>query len=386
QMVDNILSDTTGHRRFLFEEASGITKYKQRKKEALAKLDATEGDLTRLNDIMFEIERELRSLARQVGKARRFQRLRDEVRDLDLAPTAGTIQALRAQETTAREEWQDEATQREGIAAGLNLTEAALTERKLTLLELERELLTAQGGLKDREEARVAAEHQVVLLRERASGLVQRANEAVEEAGRMRQRREETQAREREVQGELAATRERRETSSAESEQAETALSHVEMELRAVRSRAAEHKQLSLDLFSVEADKKGTCVSLRERLASLGERRAAAGTRRGELLERAEELGRARVEGEERRRELDESLNGARGELAASEDAIRAVEARIHDADATLSKLRQEAAGADSRLRTLLELKANFEGVSEGGKSLLAERDSLPGLVGVVAD
>src|SRR5262249_59538226 len=123
QMVDNILSDTTGHRRFLFEEASGITKYKQRKKEALAKLDATEGDLTRLNDIMFEIERELRSLARQVGKARRFQRLRDEVRDLDLALTAGTIETLRAQETTAREEWQDEATQREGIAAGLNLTE-----------------------------------------------------------------------------------------------------------------------------------------------------------------------------------------------------------------------------------------------------------------------
>src|SRR5262245_18497048 len=96
QMVDNILSDTTGHRRFLFEEASGITRYKRRKEAALTTLDATEGDLTRLNDILFEIERELRSLARQVGKARRFQRLRDEVRDLDLALTGDTIAALRA--------------------------------------------------------------------------------------------------------------------------------------------------------------------------------------------------------------------------------------------------------------------------------------------------
>src|SRR5258706_3054073 len=132
QMVDNILSDTTGHRRFLFEEASGITKYKQRKKEALNKLDATEGDLTRLNDIVFEIERELRSLARQVGKARRYQRLRDEVRDMDLALTAGSIEALRAREVSAKEEWQEEATRPEGITAELNHTEARLTYRKLS--------------------------------------------------------------------------------------------------------------------------------------------------------------------------------------------------------------------------------------------------------------
>src|SRR5439155_330471 len=163
-----------------------------------------------------------------------------------------------------------EATRREGITAELNRTEATLTERKLALLELERELLTAQGGLKDREEARVAAEHQVVLLRERATGLGLRAEEAEHEAARMRER-----------------------------------------------------------------------------------------------LERASEIEGAQATGEERRRELDESLTGARGELAASEDAIRAVEARMHVADGSLSRLRQESAAADSRLRTLLELKANFEGVSE---------------------
>src|SRR6185295_19866637 len=119
-MVDNILSDTTGHRRFLFEEASGITKYKQRKKEALNKLDATEGDLTRLNDIVFEIEKELRSLARQVGKARRHQRLRDEIRDLDLALTSSRVEMLGAKEKEAHESWQEEAVTREGITAELD--------------------------------------------------------------------------------------------------------------------------------------------------------------------------------------------------------------------------------------------------------------------------
>jgi len=76
----------------------------------------------------------------------------------------------------------------------------------------------------------------------------------------------------------------------------------------------------------------------------------------------------------------------ARAELAASEDTIRAAEARIQEVEGQLGRMRQQSAAAQSRLDTLLELKASFEGVSEGVKMLLAERASLPGLVGVVAD
>src|SRR5438477_10552274 len=88
QMVDHVLSDNTGHRRFLFEEASGITKYKQRKKEALSKLEATQGDVLRVTDLVSELDKELRSLARQVARVRRYQRLRAEIQDLDLRVAA----------------------------------------------------------------------------------------------------------------------------------------------------------------------------------------------------------------------------------------------------------------------------------------------------------
>src|SRR5258705_9607750 len=132
-MVDQVLSDNSGHRRFLFEEASGITKYKARKKEALNKLEATEGDLTRLNDIVYEIEREMRSLARQVGKARRYQRLRDSIRDLDLTLTARRVLELRRGETEAAERWHEEAARREGLAAQLAVVEATLNDQKLAL-------------------------------------------------------------------------------------------------------------------------------------------------------------------------------------------------------------------------------------------------------------
>src|SRR5262245_48826984 len=264
-MVDHVLSDNSGHRRFLFEEAAGITKYKARKKETLSKLDATEGDLTRLNDIVFEIERELRSLARQVGKARRFQRLRDEIQALDLRLTAGRVEELRTSDRTLHEQWQEEAVRREGVSAEVDRLEARLADQKLALLELERELSTAQAGLRDREEARSQAEHQIVLLRERAAGLARRADEAAAESARMRERLAEVATRETEAEQGLAGARTAHEDAQHEAAAAEQVLGTLENELRQRRSVAQDHRQLSLDLFSAEAEKRAACDRVRER-------------------------------------------------------------------------------------------------------------------------
>ncbi|MGH7741147.1 MAG: chromosome segregation protein SMC [Candidatus Eiseniibacteriota bacterium] len=385
QMVDNILSDNTGHRRFLFEEASGITKYKSRKKEALAKLDATEVDLTRLNDIVFEIERELRSLARQVGKARRYQRLRDQVRDLDLLLTAGRVTALRLRESEAREQWQEEAVRREGITATLDSLEAALNDQKLALLEVERELTTAQGGLHDREEARTRAEHQVVLLRERAAGLAARADEDDAEAARMRERLADVVTREAQAEAQRGELRVSRDAAQTHAEQCERVLVEMETEARRGRTAASEHKQQSLDLFSTEAEKRGACERLEERQRLLGERRTLAEARIAEIAQRLAMLAQSGEEGERRVALLRTELDAARETCTSLDHEIARLSAEHAAISARLSAERQAAAAAESRLNTLLELKRSFDGVSDGVKALLAKDERPEGLLGLVA-
>jgi len=385
-MVDNVLSDNSGHRRFLFEEASGITKYKVRKKEALNKLDATETDLVRLNDIVFELERELRSLARQVGKARRYQRWRDEIRDLDLALTAGHVEGLKRRESESKEQWEEEAVRREGVTASLDGLEARLNDRKLALLELERELSTAQGGLRDREEARTQAEHQVVLLRERAAGLLRRADEAAAEARALRERHDETAAREGEAAARLAALRAERDAAQTAVESAGRALGEVETELRERRELASERKQLSLDLFSTEAEKRGTLENLRARRLSLTERRDAAGTRRDELEARVAELTRLAAERAVARAGLEAGLDAARAALAGVDGELGALAAALEETGARLAELRRQSAAAESRLETLLDLKRNFDGVAEGVKALLAGEHRAAGTLGMISD
>jgi chromosome segregation protein len=386
QMVDHVLSDNSGHRRFLFEEASGITKYKARKKEALNKLEATEGDLTRLNDIVFEIERELRSLARQVGKARKYQRLRDGIRDMDLKITAGRVLELTRGEHEANERWQEEAVRREGTAARLDQIEARLNDQKLALLELERELATAQGGLKDREEARVHAEHQIVLLEERAAGLRRRAEEAGDEAERIRERLVEVGAQEREAEAQRAESRRRSEQAQEELIAREREMGELETQIRQRRHAASERKQLSLDLFSTEAERRGACERIREREALLTERRTAVEARRVEIEQRLVDLGRHREATAERRRGLELELDEARQMLAQVVAAIEAVEVERQEREAAWSAARQDMAVAESRLETLLELKRNFEGVSEGVKALFHDTERPAGLIGMLAD
>jgi chromosome segregation protein len=82
--IDQILSARPEDRRSIFEEASGITKYKSDKDEAIRKLDHTEANLLRLADVIREVKRQIGSLQRQAGKARRYKTHRDELRALDV--------------------------------------------------------------------------------------------------------------------------------------------------------------------------------------------------------------------------------------------------------------------------------------------------------------
>jgi chromosome segregation protein len=384
QMVDQVLSDGSGHRRFLFEEAAGITKYKARKKETLTKLDATETDLMRLHDIVFEIERELRSIARQVGKARRYQRLRDEAQHLDLQLTAGRVAELKAKEKEAAEQWQEEAVRREGAAAELDALEAHLNDQKLTLLELERELSTAQAGLRDREEARGEAEHQNVLLDERAAGLERRGREAEEEAAQLGERLSQVAEREREAEARLAEVRNQRTQAEADLTASEAALAAVDTEIRDRHTVAADHRQLSLDLFSAEAEKRGAWEAARARLESLEERSQAVSRGIAELEARAGELLRTSESGDAQRRGLAAELDESRRLLS---EADRTVSERTSTARAAEKRCR----GCGRRRRqpfaaqTLLELKRNYEGVSEGARAC-SQRATASGLLGMVAD
>ncbi|MEA3305208.1 MAG: AAA family ATPase, partial [Candidatus Omnitrophota bacterium] len=81
--IDLILSSRPEERRFIFEEASGITKYKSKKKEAIRKLEATDNNLLRVNDIIIEVKRQINSITRQANKAERYKGRFERLKDIE---------------------------------------------------------------------------------------------------------------------------------------------------------------------------------------------------------------------------------------------------------------------------------------------------------------
>jgi chromosome segregation protein len=80
KMIDEIINNKEGSRRNLFEEASGISKYKLRKKQTFSKLKDTEADLERVEDLLFEIEKNLKTLENQAKKTERYYKLATSIR------------------------------------------------------------------------------------------------------------------------------------------------------------------------------------------------------------------------------------------------------------------------------------------------------------------
>src|SRR6187399_1913086 len=92
--IGQILSSRPAERRMLIEEAAGVTKYKSRRRAAELKLEAAEQNLTRVDDVIFEVEKQRGALKRQAARARRYRRLRDELRRWEQVQFARRYEAL----------------------------------------------------------------------------------------------------------------------------------------------------------------------------------------------------------------------------------------------------------------------------------------------------
>ncbi len=94
-MVDEILADKDNSRRRMFEQAAGISKYNRRKKETLSKLKGTTADLHRIEDLLFEIQNNLKSLEKQARRAKKYLKIKDQYKDWSILLAKSSIKSLK---------------------------------------------------------------------------------------------------------------------------------------------------------------------------------------------------------------------------------------------------------------------------------------------------
>src|SRR5215203_1030402 len=185
-----ILSSRPADRRQLIEEAAGITKYKSRRRAAELKLDAAQQNLTRVDDIVFEVEKQRGTLKRQAAKARRYQRLREELRRWEKVLFAGRYRELSASIEGTRVRL-GQVRERETVAAArVAELEGALGRVRIELAEADARATAARERAHACELETQRREQQIELHRQQVSALEARTTEMDAEIGGLETRRE----------------------------------------------------------------------------------------------------------------------------------------------------------------------------------------------------
>ena len=181
KMIDEILSENTQDRRRLFEEASGITRYKKRRTDALRKLDHMQADLARVQDLTDEISTRVRSLKRQAGIAERYLRYKTELRTAQITLLKVDYARLVAEESVLT----DEATKASDICAGLtakvHTCETQLEDLRARFLAQEKRAKANRQEFVDYEQYVIKLEGNLQLEEAKRQTIAQNLKKLVEE-------------------------------------------------------------------------------------------------------------------------------------------------------------------------------------------------------------
>jgi chromosome segregation protein len=375
--LDSILHATPEDRRGFVEEAAGVLKHRKRKEKALRKLDSTEGNLTRLQDLLNEIRRQLKPLGRQAEVARRAAVVQADARDARARLLADDLVSARV---ALQQELVDETILLERRAEVESAITAARTEEARLEAAL-REDLPALAGAQETWFALSGLRDRLTGTAGLAAERVRNAREGSEPASGPGREPEDLEAEALRVQ--------------AQEQQIGTEMQHLREVLDqsvAVRERLeqahAEEDHRVAGLLRAAADRREGLARLHGQVNALRSRAAAAEEEIGRLTDaRQEAAGRA----DRAQREFT-SLESRVAGLDAGEENLDAEHegavSSLVDIEDRLAKAREEAQTADRERTGLAARKEALElGLShkDGVGALLAAGEPLPGLLGSVA-
>lgn len=375
QMIDRLLSDRPDERRSLFEEAAGIGLYRDRKIGTERRLERTSEDLQRLDDLIAEVQTQVRSLARQRGKAERHEKFMAERFDI--------VMTLTRRELTLMEEHEAELRDRSSALA------ARMPRIREELAALQRQREDSIRARASAEARRTELERRLGATRvqiERLEGDINLATERLANAAARKTRAQE----ERQQAEERAAQAEReREAAAAERAAAETARRSVqtELDLRTsgeddVRARLGAHREL---VRNTEAERQrqaeivralvGEKAAIQRELDDLDAQSNEAEQRRSSAVREVEQSRQslAAVRSELDQRQRDEGaavsdLQRARHNLAAAREQEAALTVERRSTDERIAQLR-------ARKEALVELQRAREGLAPAARELLRQRE-----------
>ncbi len=388
--IDLILNVRPEERRFLFDEVAGITKYKHRKKTALRKLEQTEQNLVRINDVIQELQRETEELKEQAEQARHYNAQHAQLKQYELDLARREYEKLHTDYSQAQTDLDEVLTTAAEASETLKAAEERIETATDRQSELDAAIRAGQTTLREIETQIEQVERQIVLHKERQLNIQKQRERALQtleslksqQTALVTQKQERTQEYQKleascKIEESRLAARqqlltqldERIAAAKKSVQEAQTTLQETETELA-----AQERDRLTLEhkLNSSE----GSLSRIQENREALTQELKTA-TDTYTAVQRDETQLKAELV------QIETERSQVETELQENQDALRKIEAEIQGLQNTL--------GSNvSRLKSLQELQSAYEGYYAGVRAVMQAKthdpDQFQGVCGVVAE
>ena len=369
--IDLILSSRPEDRRAVFEEAAGITKYKTLKREALRKLEATEANLLRIGDIIKEVKRQIGSLQRQAGKARRYQALHADLRVLDTHHSRQQLDQLENQLSQCRTESERLGQLERATQSKIETGEDRLTDERHELDEIDDKIAEARAQVQ-RLQSEIAAHRNRIQFNQ------QREEEFSELIARYR--------------GDITAAETKRTEQESQIHEADLLIEKTQRLLATKEDELAQWNAKASHLRDERGKREKQLTELQDSISKLEAKVSAlkgefngSNARREATAARIADLDGAIAMSMRQRDEVAKKLSEARNSLRQEQEAseksahrtleaekeLRTAEAAVAAGQQHLLALEREIAEKQSRLEVLRQLNEEGEGLAQGSQAVL---------------
>jgi chromosome segregation protein len=385
-----ILSSKPDDRRYLFEEAAGIIKYKNRKRAAMRRLDSAEQNLLRLKDIIAEVQRQMRSLKRQVNAAIRYRELSEQLRDLEIRASWLKHVALTAAVAELKKTFAEATDQYEGAATRTTELEARFEELGLAKLEVDRVLLARREGVHEIDTEMERIEREIALIRQQVAFSNEQEKRAVQEGEDFEKRAHtiqddlgQTDGQAEKTQEEMRVCTEAIEAKGGIYAEAGARVADIDAQLESKRAQAVEKMNTRAKTVTELETVEVSIAGIDAQLEAIYGRQHTVTERRDELLVQLEAL-RADESGQQKQlAETETQRSEVNAQQAEKTDYLRNLDKKYQD-------LRETKSSLDARLTSLRELRDSYEGFATGVRAVMAAKTKgMPdtdGIIGPVGD
>ena len=384
--IDKILSGKPEERRELFDEAAGIVKFKRRKNLSLKKLEEERMNLTRVNDILAELEKQLGPLEKQSETAKEYLKKKEELKTFDInmflleeERLRERIKELEEKYTIASSEMEESNERYDKMKEEYESIEEEVEEIDLAI-ETARNQMNETNLLKQQLEGQInVLKEQINTVRMNDEHYGNRANTIHAEIGARQEQKSSLDQEKTEVQTKL-------QKAQTQDREAKSGLIEVQSRIAEHTAQIEEKKQEIMDILGNRASTKAKIQHYDTTKDQIAVRKAELARNMLEISEEAERLSERLNQYEEELEKVQETIRGYNEQIAENERKIERFQKELSEKQEKLRIGQTAYHRESSRLESLKNITERYDGYGNSIRKVMANKEREKGLIGVVAD